>query len=121
LQEILGGDLPTTVFDATGSSASMMNAFNYVAHGGKLVFVGLVTDDITFNDPYFHSHELTLLATRNALAADFSDVIDALAEGRVSLDGWITHTSTPETLVDQFPGWLKPETGVIKAMLSFTD
>ena len=119
LRALLGGELPRLVFDATGSAQSMMQSFDYAAHSGRIVYVGLVKGDITFNDPYFHSHELTLLATRNATGADFGWVIDTLAAGQVSVAGWDTHHATPETLVNEFPSWILPETGVIKAMLSF--
>ncbi len=110
---------PTTVFDATGNVHSMQQAFHYPAHGGKLVFVGLVQDDITFSDPYFHSHELTLLSSRNATARDFRYVIDALTMGSVKLDPWITHRTTPDEIVEQFPAWLQPSSQVVKAMLEF--
>jgi threonine dehydrogenase-like Zn-dependent dehydrogenase len=53
LQDLLSGELPTAVFDATGNAGSMMRAFNYVAHGGRLVFVGLFQGDVTFHDPDF--------------------------------------------------------------------
>jgi 2-desacetyl-2-hydroxyethyl bacteriochlorophyllide A dehydrogenase len=117
LQAILSGDLPTAVFDATGNAKSMMKAFNYVAHGGKLIFVGHVGADITFHDPHFHSHEMTLIASRNATGADFEWVIDTLEEGRIDLTPWITHRASPEELVTEFPRWLNPESGVLKAML----
>lgn len=119
LQELLSGDMPTTVFDATGSARSMMNAFNYVAHGGKLVFVGLVQGDITFHDPDFHRRELTLLSSRNATGQDFAYVIRMLEAGKINLTPWITHRASPKALVSEFPGWLLPETGVVKAMLEF--
>jgi 2-desacetyl-2-hydroxyethyl bacteriochlorophyllide A dehydrogenase len=119
LEKITGGDLPTLVFDATGNATSMMSAFNYVAHGGKLVFVGLVQDNITFHDPYFHSHELTILSSRNATAQDFAWVIENLQAAAINLSPWITHRASPEALVQEFPDWLRPETGVIKAMLAF--
>lgn len=119
LRALLGGELPTLVFDATGSAQAMMAAFDYVAHSGRIVYVGLVKGDITFNDPYFHSHELTLLATRNATGADFDWVIQTLADGQVSVAGWDTHHASPETLAEDFPSWILPESGVIKAMLSF--
>ncbi len=119
LRGLLGGDLPRLVFDATGNARSMMAAFNYVAHSGRIVYVGLIKGDITFSDPYFHSHELTLLATRNATGDDFAWVIDSLARGEVSVAGWDTHYATPHTLAAEFPAWLLPETGVIKAMLTF--
>ncbi|MCB0105376.1 MAG: zinc-binding alcohol dehydrogenase family protein [Caldilineaceae bacterium] len=113
------GDAPTTVFDATGNVNSMKQAFHYPAHGGKLVFVGLVQDDITFHDPYFHSHELTLYATRNATAADFAHVVDALNGGKIDLNPWLTHQASPEEMIEVFPTWLDPATGVVKAMLTF--
>lgn len=117
LLALFDGELPTAVFDATGSSASMHKSFEFIAHGGTLIFVGLFKGDITFNDPYFHSHELSILSSRNATSEDFDWVIESLTNGSVTLDGWITHKATPEQLVDDFASWLKPETGVIKAML----
>ncbi len=115
----LGGELPTLVFDCTGSAGSMHAAFDFVAHGGSLVLVGHITGDLTFSDPHFHSHEMTLLASRNATPADFRWVIDCLQAGSIDLAPWITHGATPETIVSAFPSWLDPANGVIKAMLSF--
>lgn len=82
LQQLLDvgdGSLPTIVFDATGNKQSMMESFNYVGHGGKLVFVGLVKDDISFYNPDFHSKEITLLGSRNATKQDFDYVINCLS------------------------------------------
>jgi 2-desacetyl-2-hydroxyethyl bacteriochlorophyllide A dehydrogenase len=111
------GDLPTLVFDATGSQASMNNAFTYVAPGGKLIFVGLVLGDITFADPLFHRREMTLLATRNATAADFRRIIGLMENGTIDTTPWITHRAPLTGMIEQFPGWLEPETKVIKAVV----
>jgi 2-desacetyl-2-hydroxyethyl bacteriochlorophyllide A dehydrogenase len=112
-------DLPTVVFDATGNAQSMMKAFQYVAHGGRLVFAGLFQGDVTFNDPEFHRRELTLMASRNATAADFDHVIQSLESGRLNIASWITHHATPDEMLTAFPGWLDPSSGVVKAMLHF--
>jgi 2-desacetyl-2-hydroxyethyl bacteriochlorophyllide A dehydrogenase len=120
LQELLGGELPTAVFDATGNAGSMMGAFDYVAHGGQLIFIGHFPGEVTFRDPDFHARELTLRATRNATRSDFLTVIEALTWGRIELEPWITHRAGPEQLVGDFPGWLDPQNGVVKAMLEFT-
>lgn len=119
LRRLLGGDLPLTVFDATGNARSMAQAFHYCEQGGKLVYVGLVQAEVPLPDPEFHRRELTLLASRNATAADFAHVIDALSSGRATLDAWITHRATPEQLVTEFANWTDPEYGVVKAMLEF--
>ncbi len=119
LEEMLSGDLPTIAFDATGNARSMMAAFDYVAHGSKLVLVGLVQADITFHDPDFHRREMTLMSSRNATAVDFAWAIENLEAGQINLTPWITHRASPEALVTEFSSWLEPETGVIKAMLEF--
>jgi 2-desacetyl-2-hydroxyethyl bacteriochlorophyllide A dehydrogenase len=119
LRDALGGELPTVVFDATGNSHSMTAAFRYGANSSKLIYVGLVQGEITFNDPEFHRREMTLYASRNATRADFLHVIDALETGQVNLAPWITHHSTPESFISAFPTWLEPERGVVKAMLAF--
>jgi hypothetical protein len=116
IEAIAGGDLPTVVFDATGNAKSMMNAFTFVSHGGKLVYVGLVKADITFHDPDFHKKELTLLSSRNATREDFQHVIRSLETGAIDDSAYITHTCEFDVLIDRFPDWLKPETGVIKGM-----
>jgi 2-desacetyl-2-hydroxyethyl bacteriochlorophyllide A dehydrogenase len=117
LEDITAGEMPTTVFDATGNRASMQADFGLVAHGGRLVFVGLFQGEVTFSDPDFHRRELTLFATRNATAADFRRIISLMEAGRIDVLPWITHRATFDTLADRFQGWLDPEAGVVKALV----
>jgi 2-desacetyl-2-hydroxyethyl bacteriochlorophyllide A dehydrogenase len=117
LRVAFDGELPTVVFDATGNAQSMTSAFRYGANSGKLVYVGLVQSDITFHDPEFHRREMTLLASRNATGSDFKEVIAALESGRINIKPWITHRSSPDRFIQEFPTWLEPERGVVKAML----
>ncbi len=78
------GELPTAVFDATGNPQSMMNAFHYIANGGKLIFVGLFVGNVTFDDPNFHKRETTLLASRNSTPDNFTQIIRLMEEGRMT-------------------------------------
>ncbi len=117
--EITQGDLPTVVFDATGNPTSMQSAFQYVAPGGRMVFVGLFIGDVSFYDPDFHRKEMTLLATRNSTGADFERIIALLESGKVDTDPWITHRAEAAEMSALFPSWLEPETGVIKAVITF--
>ncbi|MGE5608907.1 MAG: zinc-binding alcohol dehydrogenase family protein [Bacillota bacterium] len=117
LEEITRGALMPMVFDATGNPKSMCGAFQYVAHTGRMVFVGIVTADISFADPLFHAREVTLYASRNALPADFSRIIGLIEQGRIDTRPWITHRSPFDQLIADFPTYTKPDTGVIKAMI----
>ena len=119
LKQLCGDDLPTLVFDCTGSRGSMMNSFNYVAHGGKLLFVGLFSGDLSFHDPYFHGHEMTLMSSRNATTADFLQVLGLMEAGKIDVSPWITQRVSSIGLVDVFSQWAKPESGVLKAVVEW--
>ncbi|KRE91321.1 alcohol dehydrogenase [Paenibacillus sp. Soil766] len=118
IAELTNGEFPTVVFDATGNARSMTDAFSLIAHGGKLVYVGLVKADIAFHDPDFHKRELTLMGSRNATMEDFDTVRSALMTGSIDIERYITHRVSFEEMVDHFESWLKPESKVIKAMVS---
>jgi 2-desacetyl-2-hydroxyethyl bacteriochlorophyllide A dehydrogenase len=117
--EGLFGEMPTTVFDATGSPKSMMQAVRYVAHGGRLVYVSLVQADLTFTDTELHRRELTLLRSRNALPADFRWAMQMVEDGRIDLAPWITQRAPADRLVAEFPAWLDPDRGIVKALVEF--
>jgi alcohol dehydrogenase len=117
LRALTDGHLPDVVIDATGNSGSMSNAFSYIAHGGRLVFVGITTDEVRFRHPVFHRPEGTLLCSRNALRDDFTRIIGLIEEGRIDTRPWITHRTAFEELIDVFPSYTRPETGVIKAVV----
>jgi 2-desacetyl-2-hydroxyethyl bacteriochlorophyllide A dehydrogenase len=117
LLDATGGELPTVVFDATGSAKSMMASFNFAANGGKLVFVGLVKADITFSDPEFHRRELTLFASRNSTSEDFQTVKQAVQEGAIKADRYITHRTGFDRMIENFEGLFDPQAGVVKAVI----
>jgi 2-desacetyl-2-hydroxyethyl bacteriochlorophyllide A dehydrogenase len=117
LASLTNGEYPTIVFDATGNAGSMTDAFRYVAHGGKLVYVGLVKGEIAFQDPEFHKREMTLLGSRNATKEDFLHVLETVGSGLIDVGRYITHRSSFEQMIGRFDGWLDPKSKVIKAMV----
>jgi len=118
LVEVLGGELPSTVFDATGNANAMMQSFFYVANAGQLVYVGFQLGEIAFPNPEFHRREMTMLSSRNAVGADFRRIIDWMEEGKIDTRPWITHRATFDDVVERFPAWREPSTGVVKAVLA---
>jgi 2-desacetyl-2-hydroxyethyl bacteriochlorophyllide A dehydrogenase len=117
LKKLTGDDLPTCVIDATGNAQSMARCFELAAPGGRIVFVGLFQGDLTFNDANFHRRELTLLASRNSRPADFDRIIAMVERGQIDTKPWITHRVGFDRLVEAFPQWLMPDSGVLKAMI----
>jgi 2-desacetyl-2-hydroxyethyl bacteriochlorophyllide A dehydrogenase len=115
--EVTGGDGFDVVFDATGNRASMEGAFPYVAHGGELILVGVISDKIAFSDPEFHKREMTLKSTRNALRSDFEHVMAAVCEGKVPLDRLITHRTTLAGAIRDLGRWTTDKRGLVKALI----
>lgn len=118
LRELTGGALAQVVIDATGSHVSMGNALNYVGFTGRLVYVGITTQPISFGHPLMHRREMTLMGSRNALPPDFTRIIQLIEEGRIDTRPWITHRAGFEEVITEFPRWLEPATGVIKAVVA---
>lgn len=118
LKEITNGDMPTVIIDATGSLKAINNAFQFLAHGGRYILVGLQKGDISFNHPEFHKRESTLMSSRNATRTDFEQVISCMKKGLINPTNYITHSVNFEEIKDHFESWLNPENGVIKAMVS---
>jgi 2-desacetyl-2-hydroxyethyl bacteriochlorophyllide A dehydrogenase len=113
------GRLADLVFDATGNPQSMEASFERVAHGGRLVFVGLVQARIGFDDPLFHRREITLLASRNS-CNDFPGIIRLIEAGRIDTTPWITHRLGLSSVPDQFAA-LREQPGLVKAMIEVSD
>jgi alcohol dehydrogenase len=119
LAELTGNQLADVVIDATGSNKSMSFALNYCAFGGRLVYVGITQQDLAFpHAPIMHRRELTIMASRNALPPDFTRIISLIESGDIDTEPWITHRVAFDDLPGVFPSYTKPETGVIKAVVS---
>jgi 2-desacetyl-2-hydroxyethyl bacteriochlorophyllide A dehydrogenase len=119
LKALPGGDLPTVVIDATGNAGSMARCFDLLAHGGRIVFVGLFQGEVAFNDPNFHRRETTLLASRNARPEDFTQIIGMMERGKIDTTPWITHRCSSDAFLEALPGWVAPDAKLIKAMVEF--
>jgi 2-desacetyl-2-hydroxyethyl bacteriochlorophyllide A dehydrogenase len=117
LRDITSGGMPTVVIDATGNLQAINKGFEYIAHGGRYVLVGLQKQEVTFSHPLFHKKELTLMSSRNATKKDFDTVIDAVKNNLINVDRFITHTVMFDSVKQIFPDLLNPQSGVIKAII----
>jgi 2-desacetyl-2-hydroxyethyl bacteriochlorophyllide A dehydrogenase len=117
VREATGGEGFDVVFDATGNTQSVQSAFAHVAHGGTLVLVSVVKDDIVFSDPEFHKREMTLIGSRNALRADFDHVAASIRDGAVPLAKLVTHRTTLGETPRHLARWAHEKSGLIKAVI----
>ena len=117
LKNITNNDFPTVVIDATGSQQAINKGFEYIAHGGRYVLVGLQKGLISISHPEFHKREATLMSSRNATRADFEHVIESIKKGLVEPANYITHRVQFGDVPTEFASWLDPAAGVIKAIV----
>jgi 2-desacetyl-2-hydroxyethyl bacteriochlorophyllide A dehydrogenase len=117
LRDITHGTMPTVVMDATGNLPAINTGFSYMAHGGRYVLVGLQKEMISFSHPEFHKREATLMSSRNATRSDFEFVRSCLLRKLIDPRTYITHRVSFDNLANEFPSWLDPSKGVIKAMV----
>jgi alcohol dehydrogenase len=119
LRAATSGALADVIIDATGSNHSMTACFQFAAFTARVVYVGITQAELTFpHAPIMHRRELTLLASRNALPPDFTRIITLIEQGKIDTRPWITHRASFDELIDAFPGWLQPESRVIKAVVA---
>jgi len=118
LEKITGGELADAVIDATGSVRSMSTCFEYAAFTGRVIYVGITTETLSFpHAPVFHRRELTLLASRNALPADFGKIISLIADGQIDTDIWITDRLTFDDVPTEFAAFTDTSRGTVKAII----
>lgn len=107
------------VFDATGSALSMARALHLARFTGRVVWVGITAEPVALDDALFHRRELTLLASRNALSADFPRIIHAIETGQIDTRPWMTHRASLADLPQLLPEWLDtPGPCWVKAILT---
>ncbi|MFD1769217.1 zinc-binding alcohol dehydrogenase family protein [Sphingobacterium suaedae] len=119
VETLTEGDMPTLLFDATGNTMAINNAFQYMAHGARYVLVGLQKEEIHFSHPEFHKREGTLMSSRNALGSDFEYVMQRLKDKSLDPAQFITRRVKFQDAADLFTDPLKPLLSGIKTVIEF--
>lgn len=105
------------VFDATGNPPSMARAVRLARFTGRIVYVGITKEPVPLDDPLLHRRELTLLASRNAVAADFPRILGLIESGQINTQPWISHRCEFADLPEIMLSWVLPQSGVIKGLV----
>jgi threonine dehydrogenase-like Zn-dependent dehydrogenase len=108
------------VFDCTGDRSSMEQAIHLLQQGGKLIFVGLINDQVCLFDPDLHRREATILASRNSTPAEHRRVLQSMESGQIDVEAWPTEVASRTIMHQRFPAWLRREAGVVKAVVDWT-
>ena len=117
LGALAAGELPSLVFDVTGNRQSMESSLPLVAFSGSLVLVGHTTGPLTFENPILHRREITILASRNARADDWSQLLPLVASGELDAAAWVGRRTTLELVPEHLGEWARAAGAVLKSMV----
>ncbi len=101
--ELTGGHGPAVVIEAVGLPQTFKAAVDLVAFAGRVVYIGYAKAPVEYETKYFVMKEIDIRGSRNALPADFQQVIAMLQDGKVPTDEIISRTAT----LDEAPGALR--------------
>ncbi|MDR1318168.1 MAG: zinc-binding alcohol dehydrogenase family protein [Treponema sp.] len=118
LKDLTNGDFPGFIIDSTGNGKSMSRSINYLAYGGRMVFVGFYPDDLVIKDPEFHKRETELFGSRGATRADFQYVIGCVKAGKIEPLKFITHRAKFINGKEAFDHWVSLGGTVFKALFT---
>jgi 2-desacetyl-2-hydroxyethyl bacteriochlorophyllide A dehydrogenase len=117
LRELGDGELPSLVFDATGNRRSMESSLLLVGFSGSLILVGHTTGPLTFENPILHRREVTILASRNARAVDWSQLLPLVESGALDASAWIGRRTTLDGVAEHLGEWGRSAGAVLKAIV----
>lgn len=72
--------------EAVGLPSTFQNCIDAAAFGGRVVLIGVGKKNLDFNFTMIQKKELDILGSRNALKADFTELIDLVKGGAIDLE-----------------------------------
>lgn len=116
--EKLTGAAPEVIFECIGAAGTMAEAIAYGQHGGRVVIIGVCTEEDGFQPMAALSKELDLRFSLGVERAEIETAIAMLAAGRISTAPMITHTLGIDELPRAFAALSRP-TNQTKVMVEF--
>src|SRR5262245_23285328 len=115
--DLTGGDGPDVVIEAVGSAATYRQAVEWVAHCGRVVYIGYGKEPVAYETKLFVAKELDILGARNCLG-EFGEVISfferRLFDPRVVVSRSVSLAEVPDAL----GGWARNPGATAKIMVA---
>ena len=112
-----GDDGPEVVFEATGAAGVTRSAIELVAHGGRVVVVGLSGHEESIRVGELAFRELDILGVSCCTADEFAEAIALVTRRRDALSGLLTHEFPLEEAPDAITYAMRHPAEVMKAVI----
>ena len=90
------------IYDVSGDGKLLNSLISRLAHGGEVVLAGFYTQDLSFAYPPAFMREAQIRVATEWKKPDLLAVTELIHSGRLSLDGLLTHTQTPEKALEAY-------------------
>lgn len=97
LAALTQGHGPDVIIEAVGSPETFRSAVELVSFTGRVVYIGYAKEPVAYETRLFVQKELTIVGARNALPADFEQVIRMLEQHRFPVARVITTVPMNQT------------------------
>jgi threonine dehydrogenase-like Zn-dependent dehydrogenase len=105
LSKLTDGRGPDCIIEAIGLAHTFRASVEEVAFTGRVVYIGYAKEPVAYETSLFVQKELDILGSRNALPADFREVIRMLEERRFPVDDVISAVVPIEEAPEMLRQW----------------
>lgn len=116
IRELTAGEGADVVFDCVGNEQSVNQAAKTVKNGGKIVVIGMASEEIMFPVKKFVAHELELLGSYQYVN-EMQEAMELVADHKIDLSHIMTSIVPLSDGKEAFERLCLPETNEIKIIL----
>jgi threonine dehydrogenase-like Zn-dependent dehydrogenase len=117
LSKLTDGRGPDCIIEAIGLAQTFRASVEEVAFTGRVVYIGYANEPVAYETSLFVQKELDILGSRNALPADFREVIRMLEERRFPVDDVISAVVPIEEVPEMLRQWSSNPAAFTKIMV----
>src|SRR6201999_1030416 len=116
--ELTGGRRPDVIIEAIGLPETFRSAVEEVAFTGRVVYIGYAKEPVAYETKLFVMKELDILGSRNALPADFREVIQMLEQHRFPVEEAVIHMISIDEAPQMLKAWSENPAAYSKIMIT---
>jgi len=117
LSQLTDGRGPDCIIEAIGLAQTFRVSVEEVAFTGRVVYIGYAKEPVAYETSLFVQKELDILGSRNALPADFREVIRMLEQGLFPVDDVISAVVPIEETPEMLRQWSSNPAAFTKIMV----
>ncbi len=118
VSEISAGHGPSVVIEAIGNEGTFTSAVDIASFSGRVVYVGYAKNPVSYETKKFILKELDIRGSRNAVRADFNDVLTSITSKTLPIPELITQEYSFDQAGDALVFWDKNPGKVTKIIIS---